>query len=189
MRCILFLCRVDTPTRCFESCRLIIYVQMEELLSGIPPGLFLALLPFLLFTYMGNLAYFMQSQPHKPHSQENGEKGALLGRAEIEISVNCRWPLWGFQLNLLFFCSYRCAFFHDPTWLWGMHAVVNQETFFHLFCYLPWRKYCPKKVRQCNSPNCIFVCLWIFDCEDYLHVYFTGIKMFLLNLIYIRITT
>lgn len=161
MRCNLFLCRVDTPTptRCFESCRLIIYVQMEELFSGIPPGLFLALLPFLLFTYMGNLAYFMQSQPHKPHSQENGEKGALLGRAEIEISVNCRWPLWGFQLNLLFFCSYRYAFFHDPTWLWGMHAVVNQETFFHLFCYLPWRKYCPKKIHQCNSPNCIFVCL------------------------------
>lgn len=174
MRCNLFLCRVDTPTptRCFESCRLIIYVQMEELFSGIPPSLFLALLPFLLFTYMGNLAYFMQSQPHKPHSQENGEKGALLGRAEIEISVNCRWPLWGFQLNLLVFCSYRYAFFHEPTWLWGMHAVVNQETFFHLFCYLPWRKYCPKKsINATVQTVSLFACSkWrLFTCLLYRH--------------------
>lgn len=172
MTCILFPCRIDTPTptRCFESCRLIIYVQMEELFSGIPPGLFLALLPFLLFTYMGNLAYFMQSQPHKPHSQENGEKGALLGRAEIEISVNCRWPLWGFQLNLLFFCSYRYAFFHDPTWLWDMHAV-----FFSFVLLFTLEKILSKRSPSMQQSK-LYFCLPVVS-EDYLHVYFTGIKM------------
>lgn len=34
----------------------------------------------------------------------------------------------------------------------------------------------------------LYLCLPVVS-EDYLHVYFTGIKMFLINLIHIRITT